>query len=80
MAKESDYAALVVQAEQAVKAVKDPELKRVAFEKILDDLLAEGSSAAPSRSPAKAASKKVAVNPARRKARGPSGYLTQMLQ
>ncbi len=36
---ERTYADLVAQAEQAVKAVKDRELKRVAFEKVLDDLL-----------------------------------------
>ena len=35
----SDYADLVAQAEQAVKSVTNAELKRVAFEKILDDLL-----------------------------------------
>ena len=34
-----DYAKLVAQAEAAVAAVKDPELKRVAFQKVLDDLL-----------------------------------------
>lgn len=39
MPAKSDYSALVVQAEKAVEAVKDPELKRVAFQKILDDLL-----------------------------------------
>jgi hypothetical protein len=33
------YSELVTEAEQAVLAVKSPELKRVAFEKILDDLL-----------------------------------------
>jgi hypothetical protein len=40
------YTDLVSHAEAAVSAVKDPELRRVAFEKILDDLLltADGSS------------------------------------
>jgi hypothetical protein len=34
-----NYEDLVKQAEQAVAPVKDPELKRIAFEKILDSLL-----------------------------------------
>jgi hypothetical protein len=36
---------LVAQAEKAVAAVKDPELKRIAFQKVLDDLLRIGSRA-----------------------------------
>jgi|HubBroStandDraft_6_1064221.scaffolds.fasta_scaffold362115_2 hypothetical protein len=35
----SDYAAKVAEAEAAVKEVKDPELRRVAFEKVLGHLL-----------------------------------------
>lgn len=38
------YSELVAQAESAVSAVKDAELRRVAFEKILDDLLARSSA------------------------------------
>ena len=36
---ESNYAEMVAKAELAVKAVKDPELRRIAFQKILEDLL-----------------------------------------
>ena len=36
---DTNYEDLVKQAEQAVAPVKDPELKRIAFEKILDSLL-----------------------------------------
>jgi len=36
---DTNYENLVKQAEQAVAPVKDPELKRIAFEKILDALL-----------------------------------------
>lgn len=36
---DTNYEDLVKQAEQAVAPVKDPELKRIAFEKILDALL-----------------------------------------
>jgi hypothetical protein len=39
MADPNQYAEIVKQAEQAVKGVSDPELKRVAFEKILAALL-----------------------------------------
>jgi hypothetical protein len=37
------YAELVAQAENAVAGVKDAELRRVAFERILNDLLGGGS-------------------------------------
>jgi hypothetical protein len=36
------YAELVTQAEAAVAGVKDPELRRAAFEKVLEDLLSQG--------------------------------------
>jgi hypothetical protein len=39
VSSEKGYAELVAQAEQAVAAVKDAELRRVAFERVLDDLL-----------------------------------------
>jgi hypothetical protein len=39
LAEEKDYSSLVIVAEKAVAAISDPELKRVAFEKVLDDLL-----------------------------------------
>jgi hypothetical protein len=40
--KTKEYATLVNQAESAVASVKDPELRRVAFQKVLEDLLAGG--------------------------------------
>jgi len=42
---EKPYTELVGQAERAVPAVKDPELRRVAFEKVLDDLLSVAGAA-----------------------------------
>jgi hypothetical protein len=39
------YAELATQAEEATKSIKDPELRRVAFERVLDDLLSCGGSA-----------------------------------
>lgn len=40
------YSEVVDRAEKAVAAVKDPELKRIAFQKILDDLLGSSPSKA----------------------------------
>lgn len=42
--KSAEYAAMVAEAEESVSAVKDPELRRVAFEKILVTLLDRGAS------------------------------------
>jgi hypothetical protein len=42
--KSTEYAAIVAEAEASVSAVKDPELRRVAFEKILVTLLEGGQS------------------------------------
>ena len=39
MKEQPDYAGLVVKAEKAVASVKDPELRRIAYQKILEDLL-----------------------------------------
>jgi hypothetical protein len=48
-ASKNEYAAKVAEAEAAVKSVKDPELRRVAFEKILAHLLGNGSAEASAR-------------------------------
>jgi membrane protein involved in colicin uptake len=42
MKASQDYSELVARAEKAVASVKDPDLKKIAFQKVLDDLL--GSS------------------------------------
>ena len=39
MAKSPDFSVLVGEAEKAVQGVKDPELKRIAFQKVLEELL-----------------------------------------
>jgi hypothetical protein len=39
MAKTPNYRELVVEAEQSVQGVKDPELRRIAFQKVLEELL-----------------------------------------
>jgi hypothetical protein len=79
-----DYAQLVAKAEAAVASVKDPELKRVAFQKILDDLLGarhdgeptvRATKVQPTRSATKAAGAKKAAT-----RRGPQGYVDEMVQ
>lgn len=72
MADPVQYAELVAQAERAVANVKDPELRRAAFEKILDDLL--GSRRTPPAQPAAAArSRAAAQSSSPRKGKGLSG-------
>jgi hypothetical protein len=74
MAKgKADLAEAVTQAETAVASIKDAELRRAAFEKILEHLLGGGS-----------ASKEQKKTPARRKAdpkrrRGPQGYVDELV-
>jgi len=46
MPKRPDYAELVAQAEKSVTGIKDAELKRIAFQKILDELLGAAVPAA----------------------------------
>jgi hypothetical protein len=74
------YAELVTQAEEATRAIKDPELRRVAFERVLDDLLAGSTGTSQSRA--------LSVKPARpaaqtsskaKKSRGPKGYIRQLV-
>ena len=79
MAKQPKYEELVVRAEKAVAAVKDPELRRVAFEKVLDDLLAAFSSPAPAAASKGRSRKAAAKTPARKTPSGPSGYLREIL-
>lgn len=72
MAKRADYAELVAQAERAVAAVKDPELRRAAFEKVFDDLLGGGR-----RSFRPKEAKAAPTRTARKKA-GPQGYVEEL--
>jgi membrane protein involved in colicin uptake len=56
--KNERFAELAEEAEQSVAGVKDPELRRIAYQKILEDLLGGGGSskAASNRAPGRAAS------------------------
>ena len=80
MKKSKAYAELVAQAEEATRVIKDPELRRVAFERVLDDLLSGGGTAA--HSGARAAkqverSTRTAATP--RKSSGPKAYVRELI-
>jgi hypothetical protein len=73
-----DYPKLVDQAEKAVASVKDPELKRIAFQKVLDDLLqsslpTEARGAKPKSTPRSKA------KPTRKAKGGPKVYLDELV-
>jgi hypothetical protein len=76
---EDRYAVLVAQAEKAVAAVKDPSLKQIAFQKILDDLLSSNDQ--PSRQPSRStASRKPKADKERGSARGgPTKYIQELI-
>ena len=79
MKKSKPYAELVTQAEEATKAIKDPELRRVAFERVLDDLLAGNAGATKSEAhPPKPARRGARTPPKAKKSRGPKGYIREL--
>jgi hypothetical protein len=84
MAQDPDFAALARKAEQAVESIKDPELKRVAFEKILDNLLSTSlggtqNKEKESQEGAKGKRKKKAKGAARQ-GRGPKAHIKEMIK
>jgi hypothetical protein len=81
-AKTARYAAQVQEAEAAVAAVKDPELRRVAFEKILATLLeADTPGQAKTTKKAKAANapKVTEARPERPASRGPKAKVEELV-
>jgi hypothetical protein len=78
VSKAKAYTDLVAQAESAVGGVKDPELRRVAFERVLDDLLSTGSKTAPE--PKRRAAVKSAAGPVAKGNRGgPQAYIQELI-
>jgi hypothetical protein len=72
------YTELVKQAESAVASVKDSELRRAAFEKILDDLLSSptnGTTSPKGRGAKKRTGKKTQLSSGQR---GPRAYICEM--
>lgn len=79
----TDYAAIVAEAEKAVAAVKDPELKQAAFVKVLDTLLAaasESSSSGDEDEPQKAKASKAKSEPKQlKRSSGTAGYIKELI-
>ncbi len=68
MKADGDYAELALKAEKAVSALKDPELRKVAFEKILDELLGRSAEESSSGNDQKATKKTSPAPPPKVKA------------
>ena len=75
------YSELVAQAERAVASVKDAELRRVAFERVLNDLLGEtGDSPQARRKPTARTSSSSQAKKAGKKRSGPQAYVEEMIE
>ncbi len=80
MKPEDRYAALVAQAERAVASVKDPSLKQIAFQKVLDNLLGANEPERPSPSRPAATRKSLKPRKIRGSARGgPTQYIQELI-
>jgi hypothetical protein len=80
MKEPKPYADLVTQAEAATSAIKDPELRRVAFERVLDDLLSGGGSGQKVGSPAlKQVESSTRTGAKSKKTSGPKGCVRRLL-
>lgn len=83
MAKNQRLAELAVEAEKAVAGVKDPELRRIAYQRILDDLIGAPSAASSREPSAKKAQPHRNAEPAMgRKVHrrgGPAAYLQELV-
>ena len=77
---DNNNAALVAQAEKAVSAVKDPELKRIAFQKILENLLTGGAADVEGKSAKSPRRKRSREASGMKKAkRGVAAYLSELV-
>lgn len=77
------YAAMVAEAEAAVAVVKDPELRRVAFEKILTTLIEQKAASAKGRTAPLAGraapAAKASSRPAKKRTGGPTAYIQELI-
>jgi hypothetical protein len=77
------YSEIVTQAENAVAAVKDAELRRVAFERVLNDLLAgeHGTSGHPMAGASRSKAKGSTAPPRKAKRRGgPQAHVEELVE
>lgn len=77
MAKSPNYPDLVGQAEEAVQGVKDPNLKSIAFQKVLEELLGGGTAVERPVKKARAASPGASRKSSRRG--GPIAHIRDMI-
>jgi phage protein D len=75
-----DYRTLVERAEKAVAAVKDPELKRIAFQKILESLISNGGEEVKEAPQRTRVSRAAASKPANKGRGGPAAYLSELVE
>jgi hypothetical protein len=82
VANSKEYAELVARAEKAVISVKDPELRRVAFQKVLEDLLSGGGQSSSAARPAAKRRGRVAVAASGRKSPkgGTQSYIDELVE
>lgn len=79
MSAPQDYSEVVAQAEKAVASVKDPDLKKIAFQKILDDLLGSRPPSKKGASYGKATGKKRNMTGGAPSKAGPKGYIEELI-
>ncbi|OKO73412.1 hypothetical protein [Bradyrhizobium sp. AS23.2] len=84
MTKSLDYSDLVQQAEKAVQGVKDPNLKSIAFQKILEELLGSGvGSRSPSTAPSPAKTRRQRSSSSGKSVKkprgGPKSYVRELI-
>ena len=82
MSDPKEFAEIVKQAEQAVKGVRDPELRKVAFEKILSALLDKsdfGAASMPHKAKRLVPTSSRSKTKAEPKVQGPKGYISELI-
>ena len=80
MGTKADYSELVAQAEKAVEGVKDPELKRIAFQKVLEDLLSLATTPDTRQPPAPKKQAEERPRPKRTARAGTQTYLSELVE
>jgi hypothetical protein len=80
MQNQKNYSDAVAQAEKSVSSVKDPELRRIAFQRILDDLLGSpGAKEANVRAARRTRRLQKSVGDASSKT-GPKAYIEELIE
>lgn len=77
-----DYAKVAAEANAAVKAILDPELRKIAFEKILEDLLSSAASGPSHKKPETKVrhGEEKPTAPKKRKKAGPQTYIEELVE